>query len=103
MLWDIFQAERRSPALNRRREIALALTDRPHLAARTELRRLDPTVAELYAGKTDKTLTRDINWLLKENLIEKRHGGYRARVDRMRGFRPPRAKSDQAYPETPPA
>ena len=94
-VFDRFRQERRSPALNRRREIALALTDRPHLAARTELRRLDPTLAELYAGKTDKTLTRDINWLLKENLIEKKHGGYRARVDRMRSFRPPRAKNDQ--------
>ena len=102
-VFDRFRQERRSPALNRRREIALALTDRPQLAARTQLRRLDPTVAELYAGKTDKTLTRDINWLLKENLIEKRDGGYRARVDRMRSFRPPRAKSDQrVYPEPPP-
>lgn len=104
-VFDRFRQERRSPALNRRREIALALTDRPQrAAARTELRRLDPTVAEFYAGKTDKTLTRDINWLLKENLIEKRHGGYRARVDRMRSFRPTRAKSDQGVdPETPPA
>ena len=102
-VFDRFRQERRSPALNRRREIALALTDRPQPAARTELRRLDATVAELYAGKTDKTLTRDINWLLQENLIEKRDGGYRARVDRMRRFRPPRAKSDQAVDrDTPP-
>ena len=103
-VFDRFRQERPSPALSRRREIALALTDRPQPATRTELRRLDPTVAELYAGKTDKTLTRDINWLLKENLVEKRHGGYRARVDRMRSFRPTRAKSDQGVdPEKPPA
>ena len=71
---------------------------------RAELRRLNPTVAELYAGKTDKTLTRDINWLLKEDLIEKMLGRYRARVDRMRSFRPPRAKGDASgRPEAPPS
>ena len=90
-VFDRFRQARRSPALNRRREIALALTDQERPVTRTELRRLDLAVAELYAGKTDKTLTRDINWLLEEDLIEKRHGGYRARVERMRSFRPPRA------------
>jgi Fic family protein len=94
-VFDRFRQARRSPALNRRREIALALTDREQPAARTELRRLDPTVAELYAGKTDKTLTRDINWLLDEDLIAKGTGGYRARVDRMRSFRPPRTERNR--------
>ena len=93
-VFDRFRRERRSPALNRRREIALALTDHERPVPRAELRRLGPAVAELYAGKTDKTLTRDINWLLHEDLIEKRRGGgYRARVDRMRSFLPPRADS----------
>ena len=90
-VFDRFRQERRSPALNRRREIALALTDQERPVPRAELRRLGPAVAELYAGKTDKTLTRDINWLLHEDLIERSGGGYRARVDRMRSFRPPRA------------
>ena len=90
-VFDRFRRERRSPALNRRREIALALTDHERPVPRAELRRLGPAVAELYAGKTDKTLTRDINWLLHEDLIERRGGGYRARVDRMRSFLPPRA------------
>lgn len=49
-------------------------------------------MAELYAGKTDKTLTRDLNWLLQEDLIERHAGGYRARIDRMRGFQPARAE-----------
>ena len=103
-VFDRFRQERRSPALNRRREIALALTDRERPVRRAELRRLNPTVAELYAGKTDKTLTRDINWLLKEDLIEKMLGRYRARVDRMRSFRPPRAKGDASgRPEAPPS
>ena len=90
-VFDRFRQERRSPALNRRREIALALTDHERPVPRAELRRLGSAVAELYAGKTDMTLTRDINWLLHEDLIERRGGGYRARVDRMRSFLPPRA------------
>ena len=88
-----FRKERRSPALNRRRELVLALTNQPQPVPRTALRHVGPAVAELYAGKTDKTLTRDINWLVKEDLIERQPAGYRARVDRMRSFRPPRAES----------
>ena len=86
-----FRQERRSPALNRRRELVLALTDQQEPVPRTALRHVGPAVAELYAGKTDKTLTRDINWLLKQDLIERQPGGYRARTDRMRSFRPPSA------------
>ena len=87
-----FRQERRSPALNRRRELVLALTNQQEPVPRMALRHVGPAVAELYAGKTDKTLTRDINWLVKEDLIERLAGGYRARVDRMRGFRPDRAE-----------
>ena len=91
-VFDRFRQERRSPALSRRREIALALTDRERPVPRAEIRRLNPGVAELYAGKTEKTLTRDINWLLNEEVIEKRNGKFLARVDRMRSFRPPRPR-----------
>ena len=87
-----FRQERRSPALNRRRELVLALTSQPQPIPRTALRHAGPAVAELYAGKTDKTLTRDINWLVKEDLIERQPDGYRARIGRMRSFRPPRAE-----------
>ena len=87
-----FRQERRSPALNRRRELVLALTNQTQPVPRTALRHAGPAVAELYAGKTDKTLTRDINWLVKEDLVERQPGGYRARIDRMRAFRPPRAE-----------
>ena len=87
-----FRKERRSPALNRRRELVLALTNQPEPVPRAALRHANAAVAELYAGKTDKTLTRDINWLVKEDLIERQPAGYRTRIDRMRSFRPPRAQ-----------
>ena len=94
-VFAMFRAERRSPALSRRRELVLALS-RQGPASRTELRRLSPAVAELYAGKTDKTLTRDVNWLLQEGLIAKTAGDYLARIDRMRSFRPARAQGDRS-------
>ena len=97
-VFERFRRERRSPALERRRELVLALTAREQPAPKAELRRLSPAVAERYAGKTDKTLTRDLNWLVAEDLIERRAGGYRARVDRMRSFLPPRAEPERTGP-----
>lgn len=91
-----FRAERRSPALNRRRELALALTGQNAPVPRRNVRHLNTALAELYAGKTDKTVTRDLNWLLREDLIEKKTGGYRARVEQMLGFLPPRAHHPEA-------
>ena len=90
-VFERFRRKRRSPALERRRELVLALTAREQPAPKAELRRLSPAVAERYAGKTDKTLTRDVNWLVAEDLIERRADGYRARLARMRSFLPPRA------------
>ena len=90
-VFERFRDERRSPAIERRRELVLALTTREQPAPKAELRRLSPAVAERYAGKTDKTLTRDVNWLVAEDLIERQAGGYRARSAAMRSFLPPRA------------
>ena len=90
-VFDRFRRERRSPAVERRRELVLALTAREQPAPKAELRRLSLAVAERYAGKTDKTLTRDVNWLVAEDLIERQADGYRARLARMRSFLPPRA------------
>ena len=94
-VFDRFRRERRSPAIERRRELVLALSARDRPAPRAELRRIDPAVTERYAGKTDKTLTRDVNWLVAEDLIERHAGGYRARSARMRSFLPPRAAPER--------
>ncbi len=88
-VFGIFRAKRRSPALHRRLELVLALSNQQVPPPRADLRGLNPTVAALYAGKTDKTLTRDINWLLQEGLIELSGGTYRPRSERMLSFLPP--------------
>ena len=95
-VFDRFRVERRSPATERRRELVLALTARGRPTPKAELRHLSPAVAERYANKTDKTLTRDVNWLAAEDLIERQAGGFRARSAAMRSFFPPRAAPQRA-------
>ena len=95
-VFDRFRVERRSPATERRRELVLALTARGQPTPKAELRHLSPAVAERYANKTDKTLTRDVNWLAAEDLIERQAGGFRARSAAMRSFLPPRAAPQRA-------
>jgi len=56
------------PVVHRRRLFALELPRVCSVEA-SKLRRLTPEIAELYAGRTGKTLTRDINELEKMNLI----------------------------------
>lgn len=51
-----------------------------------------PALARSYAAKTDKTLTRDLNWLRERDLVARTAEGYRARVERMRGFQPDAAQ-----------
>lgn len=55
-----------------------------------ELRRLSPALSEAYAGKTVKTLTRDLNAVLAMGLIEAEDRGYVPRDWIILTFRPQR-------------
>ncbi len=52
------------------------------------LRRLSPELAELYASKTDKTLTRDVNTLVGDGLLRRSAEGYEANREIIEAFRP---------------
>ncbi|HEY7471210.1 MAG TPA: hypothetical protein VIE68_02580, partial [Gemmatimonadota bacterium] len=54
----------------------------------SDLKRISPQVAEAYAGKTSKTLTRDIRELLRRKLIRRVGTGYVANVDLLDSFVP---------------
>lgn len=82
-----FSHERHSDSWRRRRELALTLTDKP--VPRAELTHLSPNLAEMYAGKSPKTLSRDINVLVEHGLIHRKGRGYRSSQDRMAAFLPP--------------
>lgn len=75
------------PAQNRQRTLVLSL---PHDrdVRRSEIRRLTPELAELYAGKTDKTVTRDLNRLRDLGLIRARDDRWEACIDLMDAFLP---------------
>lgn len=49
---------------------------------------LSPGLVEMYYGKTDKTLTRDINALLELELIRRQGGGYVPNKQIIEAFRP---------------
>jgi Fic family protein len=56
---------------------------------RGELRHLSPQLAELYAGTTDRTLTRDLDELIERGLIIRTSGGYEPASDQVHAFRSP--------------
>ena len=80
--------DRNSVADTRRRHLVLDLSQRDEPVPRSELRALTPRIAEEYAGKTSKTLTRDINALLRLNLIERTSKGIIANKKMILAFLP---------------
>jgi Fic family protein len=79
----------KGPAEQRRRRLVLDLSksgDQP--VAKEALRRLSPELAEFYVGKTDKTITRDVNALLEDGLIRRSSNGYLANREIIEAFRP---------------
>jgi len=86
-----FQQIRSSSAMRRRREVTLALGRAGTPVRKRAIPDLSPGLARRYAEKTGKTLTRDMNWLVQRGFLEKGQDGYRAKVESMRAFQPPRA------------
>lgn len=86
-----FRLHRRSPAMNRRREVVLVLGRHAEPVRKREIPDSAPILARLYSTKTAKTLTRDLNWLVANELLEKEADAYRAPVDMMQQFLPLRA------------
>ena len=82
-----FQNEPPGSTQQRRRLLTLTLPE-DKLTSRREVRRLSAPLAEMYAGKEDKTVTRDLNRLVELGLIGRYERGYRARVEIMDAFMP---------------
>lgn len=58
-----------------------------------ELRRVTPRIAEAYARKTDKTVSRDVNALKKKELVVTDGRRVRANRELILGFLPPSTRS----------
>jgi fido (protein-threonine AMPylation protein) len=83
-------AERETKARTRQKHLVLALpADRATPIG--GIRSLSPRLAEGYSGKQNKTITRDVNALLRDNLITKGSHGILPRQEIVRAFLPGRA------------
>ena len=90
---DVFRGQD-TAAGRRRRRLAIDLSDADRPVPASGIRHLSTRLAEAYAGKTDKTVSRDLNELRKLKLIERSKKGYRARPELMLAFLPP-ARTDE--------
>ncbi len=86
-----FQRTPSSRAMRRRRQVTLALGRVGDPVRKRSIPDLSPDLARLYAEKTSKTLTRDMNWLVERGFLERGEDGYRAKVESMRAFQRSRA------------
>lgn len=60
---------------------------------RADIRRLSPDLAEAYAKKTERTLTRDLEALEQRGLIVRTPDGWMPNSDSVLAFMPPQARS----------
>ncbi len=78
--------DRSGPADTRRRHLVLDLSERDGPVRRRDIRLLTPRLAEAYSGKTDKTITRDLNALSEMGLITRTKQSISANKEIMRAF-----------------
>jgi Fic family protein len=72
----------------RQRHLVLDLSEHAGLVPRHQLPLISPRIAQAYARKGEKTLSRDIRALVDMGLIASVKGGYVARKDVILAFRP---------------
>ena len=86
--------DKNSNADIRRRHLVLDLSAHKDFVPISKVKELSPRVAVNYSGKSDMTLSRDINELVQMNLIERSTKGIRAKQEIILAFLPP-AKINQ--------
>jgi Fic family protein len=86
-VYEVF-GERKSESDRRRLRLVLDLSQQPGPVPRAQLRRMSPELAEMYSGKTDKTLTRDLNAIIGLDLIRRMRPGYVPRNEVVLGLIP---------------
>jgi len=86
-IFEAFEG-RHSIADKRQRSLVLAMSNFTKPLSKPALRRITPELAVAYAGKTDKTLSRDLNALEQMGLVVKTPNGFRAAVEQILAFLP---------------
>ena len=91
---DLFRAKN-SPTDTRQRHLALDLGAKDDWAQVGEITELTPRLAKAYAGKTSKTVQRDLNTLVEMELIAREGRKVRARREVILAFLPLRRQPDR--------
>ena len=81
-----------TPARRRQKHVVLDMPMGP--IKRAEIRSVSDRVRDEYASKTEKTLTRDLNELLRLGLVVREGGEVAANYDLIHAFLPPRVSDD---------
>lgn len=79
----------------RQRYLALDLGQRREWVEISEVDELTPRIAKAYAGKSPKTLQRDLNDLLVLDLVQRKPGKVRAHREVIHAFRPLRRTEEE--------
>lgn len=87
-VYQQFGDTQRAPDI-RRRQLVLDLSKQQGPVPRSKIRELSPRVAVAYAERGEKTLTRDLNALLKRGLVKHEDGGYLPARERILTMMPP--------------
>ncbi|MDE0461233.1 MAG: Fic family protein [Caldilineaceae bacterium] len=78
-----------SPTDLRRRQLVVDLSEETEPVPIVRLRYLSPRIAEAYAGKTDRTIQRDVNVLERMDLIRRNFEGIEINRELMSAFLSP--------------
>lgn len=82
-------------SFDRRRKLVIDLTVHGKPVPFNKIREISPRIAENYAGKTSRTIRRDIRELLSMKLIKRTEQGYVADSEKMRSFLPQRKQGEK--------
>ncbi len=74
-----------SSANKRRRNLILRIPFDKYLNEK-EINELHPTIIREYSALSERTLSRDIDELVNLNLLDKKNGGYRAKVEVLKQY-----------------
>lgn len=73
----------------RQHHLALDLSEKDGFTPLDKIREISPRITVAYAKKSNKTLRRDLNKLIKLELIVESPSGFRAKSERTTAFLPP--------------
>jgi len=85
-----------TPARQRQRQLVLEMSKVDEVLTKDELPTLSRALLEMYSGRTGKTLSRDVNAVLKMGLVRRAGRGYVPNKGVIEAFLPVRAEASRA-------